>query len=56
MEKSLTIKSAGFIDGKYRIILSNDMVLDGVTHLEMEKESGDFGYIKLKIILPPTDQ
>lgn len=56
MEQTLTIKSAGFINRKYRVVLSNDMVLDGVTYLEMEKDCESCGYLKLEITLPPTDQ
>jgi len=52
MEKELTIKSAGLIDGRYKVVLSNDMELGYVTSLRLEKDLDDPGYIVIHLSIP----
>lgn len=47
MPERLTIKSAGYIDGEYRVILSNGAELGLVKHIEIEKDIDSFGEVRL---------
>jgi hypothetical protein len=47
----LKVKSAGFIDGQYKIILSNGDELDGITYLNLNKEIDGYGRITIEIAL-----
>lgn len=46
------IKSAGLVDGDYKVVLSNDMELDKLQFLDVERSVDGFGLLTLKILLP----
>ncbi len=51
----LTIKSVGFIDGKYTIILSDGSELENVRYMNLSKSSDSIGKLIVEIVLPTVD-
>lgn len=56
MNERLSIKTVGFVDGKWEIILSNGDILDRVTNMEVRKTVGDFGRVTLEAYLDNSNR
>jgi len=46
-----SIKSAGLINGEYKIILEDDTEIFGIQHLEVYKDLGGLGRLTLTALL-----
>lgn len=49
--EKLTIKSVGFIDEEWKLELSNGSTIENVSRIEIDKERGNFGLLKIEILL-----
>jgi hypothetical protein len=45
------LKTVGFNDGKWEILLDDDRFLGGVQELKINKRVGDFGKVEITILL-----
>ena len=47
----LKIKSAGFVDGEYKVIFDNDMELEGIFFIDIKKDTDSLGKLKMEVWL-----